>query len=95
MTYGAGGLAVSMEIMGDGDEDAHGGPLKPYSGGISYTKISRLALQPGALLVEIHSDFIEPNDWFQGAPILRSKFSVMAQDQIRSLRRELARHREP
>ena len=34
--------------------DAAGGPLKPYRGGISYTKISRLAFQPGALLVEMH-----------------------------------------
>ncbi len=42
------------------------GALKPYQGGISYTKISRLAFQPGALLVEIHSAFIEPNEWFQG-----------------------------
>jgi hypothetical protein len=70
------------------------GALKPYPGGISYTKISRLALKPGALLVEIHSAFIEPQEWFQGAPILRSKFSVIAQDQIRSLRRELARQRK-
>jgi hypothetical protein len=66
---------------------------KPYAGGISYTKISRLAFRPGALLVEMHGAFVEPRDWFQGAPILRSKFSVVAQDQIRSLRRELARRR--
>jgi hypothetical protein len=66
---------------------------KPYAGGISYTKISRLAFEPGALLVEMHAAFVEPQEWFQGAPILRSKFSVVAQDQIRSLRRELARHR--
>jgi hypothetical protein len=67
------------------------GTLKPYAGGISYTKISRLAFQPGALLVEMHGAFVEPQEWFQGAPILRSKFSVIAQDQIRTLRRELAR----
>ena len=66
---------------------------KPYQGGISYTKISRLAFQPGALLVEMHAAFVEPHDWFQGAPILRSKFSVVAQDQIRRLRRELERRR--
>ena len=69
------------------------GALKSYAGGISYTKISRLAFQPGALLVEMHGAFVEPQAWFQGAPILRSKFSVIAQDQIRTLRRELARHR--
>jgi hypothetical protein len=68
--------------------------LKPYPGGISYTKISRLALRPGALLVEMHGAFVEPRDWFQGAPILRSKFSVVAQDQIRTLRRELARRKK-
>jgi hypothetical protein len=69
------------------------GALQRYAGGISSTKISRLAFQPGALLVEMHGAFLEPRDWFQGAPILRSKFSVIAQDQIRSLRRELARRR--
>jgi hypothetical protein len=69
------------------------GALQPYAGGISYTKISRLGFQPGALLVEMHGAFVEPRDWFQGAPILRSKFSVVAQDQIRRLRRELARNR--
>jgi hypothetical protein len=68
--------------------------LKPYAGGISYTKISRLAFRPGALLVEMHGAFVEPHDWFQGAPILRSKFGVVAQDQIRRLRRELARQRK-
>ena len=72
------------------DQDAAGGS-RPYRGGISYTKISRLAFQPGALLVEMHGAFVEPREWFQGAPILRSKFSVVAQDQIRRLRRELER----
>lgn len=70
------------------------GQTQPYSGGISYAKISRVAFMPGALLVEIHMAFLEPNGWFQGAPILRSKFSIVAQDQIRTLRRELARKRK-
>jgi hypothetical protein len=65
-----------------------------YAGGISYAKISRLASEPGALLVEAHFAFVEPQAWFHGAPILRSKFSVIAQDQIRQLRRDLARHRK-
>ncbi len=42
----------------------------------------------------MHMAFVEPDGWFQGAPILRSKFSAVAQDQIRSLRRGLARKRE-
>ncbi len=77
-----------------GKDDEAGGEGKPYAGGVSYTRISRLAFQPGALLVEMHAAFVEPHEWFQGAPILRSKFSIIAQDQIRRLRRELARRRK-
>jgi hypothetical protein len=82
-------------ISGGGKDGAAGGELRTYAGGISYTKISRLAFRPEALLVEMHAAFVEPHEWFQGAPILRSKFSVVAQDQIRRLRRELARRRKP
>src|SRR5262249_54475127 len=77
-----------LVTAGDEKSDA---AAQPYAGGISYAKISRTALKPGALLVEMHMAFVEPEGWFQGAPILRSKFSLVAQDQIRSLRRELAR----
>jgi hypothetical protein len=76
----------------DGSATAEGAP-KPYEGGMSYAKISRLAFKPGAIMVEMHMAFIEPDAWFQGNPILRSKFSAVAQDQIRSLRRELAKKR--
>ncbi len=79
---------------GKGAADAAGGERKPYAGGVSYARISRLAFQPGALLVEMHAAFVEPQEWFQGAPILRSKFSVIAQDQIRRLRRELKQRRK-
>jgi putative ubiquitin-RnfH superfamily antitoxin RatB of RatAB toxin-antitoxin module len=66
---------------------------RPYEGGMSYAKISRTDLKPRAVLVEMHMAFVEPDGWFQGAPILRSKFSVVAQDQVRSLRRELGKKR--
>jgi hypothetical protein len=90
-----GPFANGWKPVGGGSEaGAAAGALKPYAGGISSTKISRLALKPGALLVETHGAFVEPRDWFQGAPILRSKFSVVAQDQIRTLRRELARRKK-
>ncbi len=69
-------------------QPAAGGEARPYRGGVSYAKISRLAIAPGALLVEMHGAFEEPDGWFQGAPILRSKFGVVAQDQIRRLRRK-------
>ena len=73
---------------GSGKEAAGSGA---YRGGVSYAKISRLAFREGALLVEMHGAFLEPHGWFRGAPILRSKFGVVAQDQIRKLRRELER----
>jgi hypothetical protein len=89
-----GPFANGWKPVEGGKDDAAGGALKPYPGGISYTRISRLAFQPGALLVEMHGAFVEPHEWFQGAPILRSKFSIVAQDQIRGLRRELTRRKK-
>ena len=62
-----------------------------YAGGGGYAKISRLEAYPGALLVEVHAAFLEPKEWFQGAPILRSKIALVAQDRIRKLRRDLAK----
>jgi hypothetical protein len=69
------------------------GTDRVYGGGISYARIGRLKRPEGALLVEVHAAFIEPRAWFQGAPILRSKFAPIAQDQIRRLRRELRKDR--
>jgi hypothetical protein len=69
------------------------GPTHPYPGGGSYVKISRLTEHPGVLLAEAHFAFSEPQAWFDGAPILRSKIGVIAQDQVRQLRRELAKRK--
>jgi hypothetical protein len=66
------------------------GPSQPYAGGAGYVKISRSADKPGALLVEAHFVFAEPRPWFDGAPTLRSKIGLVAQDRIRRLRRDLA-----
>lgn len=71
------------------------GEPRPYAGGASTVKISRLRSEPGALLVEVHFVYDEPLDWFDGAPILRSKIGLAAQDQIRRLRRELAARARP
>jgi len=87
----AGPLANGWKPLAPAGAPKAEGPAQPYAGGISYAKISRVALRPGALLVEMHMAFVEPEGWFKGEPILRSKFSIVAQDQIRSLRRELAR----
>ena len=72
------------------------GSDRVYGGGISYARIDRIKTSQGALLVEVHTAFIEPQAWFQVAPILRSKFAPIAQDQIRRLRRELRKeHSKP
>ena len=70
-------------------------PAEPrrYAGGASMTRISRLASLPGVLFVEGHFVFAEPRTWFDGAPILRSKITLVAQDQIRRLRRDLAQRK--
>lgn len=65
------------------------GPGESYPGGAGYVKLSKLASIPGALFVEAHLAFFEPRAWFDGAPILRSKIALIAQDRIRRLRREL------
>jgi hypothetical protein len=74
-------------------QDGQKGPGQPFRGGMSYAKISRLKEPAGSLMVEFHAAFIEPEAWFQGSPILRSKFAPIAQDQIRKLRRELLKSR--
>lgn len=76
-----------------GKGDGNRSDAKPYAGGGSYVKISKLAAPAGALFVEAHFAFDEPRAWFDGAPILRSKISLVAQDQIRRLRRELAQQK--
>ena len=70
------------------------GPSQNYAGGASYAKITRLASDPGVLLVEAHFAFFEPREWFDGNPILRSKLGVIAQDQVRQLRRQIL-NRQP
>jgi hypothetical protein len=87
------GLANTWKPLSRDDPKKSSEPGKSYEGGLSYAKISRLKFKPGAILVEMHMAFVEPDGWFEGNPILRSKFSVIAQDQIRSLRRELAKKR--
>ncbi len=74
-------------------QDGQAGDDHPYQGSLSYAKISRLKQPDGALLIEFHAVFSEPEAWFQGAPILRSKFAPIAQNQVRKLRRELLKNR--
>ncbi len=79
-------------IQRSGATETRGSP-RVYSGGGSYVKITRLSSDPGALFVEAHFAFVEPTLWFSGNPILRSKFSLICQDQVRQLRREIQKRR--
>jgi hypothetical protein len=68
---------------------AAGNAWQPYDGGGGCTKMTTLKTVPGAVLVEVHSAFYEPNDWFGGGPILDSKINPAAKNQVRALREEL------
>ncbi len=83
-------LANRWSTIGEEGKEGSG---HSYRGGMSYARISRMKRPQGSLLVEFHAVFSEPEAWFHGAPILRSKFAPIAQDQIRRLRRELLKKR--
>ena len=50
-----------------------------------------LAEPAGAILVECHGVFEEPQGWFQGAPLLRSKLPMLVQEQVRGFRGKLVK----
>jgi hypothetical protein len=67
------------------------GSAVPYEGAACYVKITQLADPPDALLIEQHTVFVEPKDWFHGANLLRSKLPVLIQSEVRKFRRQLAK----
>jgi len=65
------------------------GPARPYFASASYTKVTRLHRPTGALFIEHHHLFAEPNDWFGGKNFLRSKLPLAVQEAVRKLRWQL------
>ena len=63
---------------------------QPYAGLGSYVKATRLAEPAGAVFIEYHVVFAEPQGWFHGANLLRSKLPIVAQDMVRKFRRKMA-----
>ncbi len=55
----------------------------------AYTRITELADPPGSQLVEYHLVYDEPQAWFDGSNLLRSKLPAQAKDDVRSFRRKL------
>jgi hypothetical protein len=76
-------------ISADDSGQRQMGKPQPYSGMGSYVKATRLVEPAGALFIEYHVVFSEPQEWFHGANLLRSKLPIAAQDMVRKLRRQL------
>lgn len=72
-----------------GDEDL--GPAKPFRGMAGYMQVSDLEFIKGAVLVEVHGVLIEPTGWFGGRNLLASKLVLVADQNIRDLRRKVIR----
>ncbi len=66
------------------------GPARPYSGAAWYCKATKLKQPLGAVLLEYHIVFDEPEGWFNGANLLRSKLPLLVQDGVRKFRRRFA-----
>jgi hypothetical protein len=65
------------------------GPPESYVGLGSYAKATRLAEPVGAIFMEYHVAFVEPQGWFHGTNLLRSKLPIVAQEMVRKFRRNL------
>lgn len=65
------------------------GPPRDYESAGLYAKVTRLKEPQGALFIEYHHAFCEPEDWFKGSALLRSKLPMVVQDGVRKLRRRL------
>ncbi|QDS88644.1 hypothetical protein EC9_28350 [Rosistilla ulvae] len=63
----------------------------PYLGMGIYTKATPLVELPDVLFFEAHMVFYEPKAWFRGKNLLGAKLPIMIQDQVRTLRRGVAR----
>jgi len=73
----------------DGDQFKLG-PPQPYESAGLYAKVTRLKEPTGALMIEYHHVFCEPEGWFSGSHLLSSKIPMVVQDAVRKLRRRLA-----
>ncbi|MBI2824770.1 MAG: hypothetical protein HYX69_08795 [Planctomycetia bacterium] len=67
------------------------GPATPYAGIGGYIKITQLQEPAGAIFIECHIAFDEPQGWFGGKNLLRSKLPLVIQDNVRAFRRKLAK----
>lgn len=71
------------------------GPARPYVGAAWYCKATKLKQPRDAVLIEYHIMFDEPEGWFNGANLLRSKLPLLVQDGVRKFRRRFAEQTGP
>jgi hypothetical protein len=81
---------VWRSIKRDAEGRASLGRPQPYRGVGWFAKATKLADPAGAILIEVHTVFDEPAEWFNGANLLRSKLPIVLQDKARAVRRRLA-----
>ena len=67
------------------------GKPAPYVGFGGYCQAVALKEPQGGLFIECHMAINEPHGWFNGTNLLRSKLPVLMQDNVRTLRRKLAK----
>jgi hypothetical protein len=65
------------------------GPRHVYTSAGFYGKVTRLSNPAGAIFLEYHLVFEEPQGWFKGANLLRSKLPLLMQEEVRNFRRKL------
>lgn len=66
-----------------------GGPPALYYSSGAYAKVTQLIQPAGALLVEYHFIYDEPEAWFNGANLLRPKLRLKTPDDVREFRRDV------
>jgi hypothetical protein len=78
-------------ILREASGKARLGDAHPYAGFGGYCQVVALAEPKGALFFECHLAINEPHGWFNGENLLRSKLPILMNDNVRTLRRKLAK----
>ncbi|MFM7150870.1 MAG: hypothetical protein ACKO23_13595, partial [Gemmataceae bacterium] len=74
----------------EGEGKADLGPPNPYRGFGGYVKATPIPDQEGAILIEMHFGFAEPEEWFEGRNLLASKLPLAVRNNVINLRRKLS-----
>ena len=65
------------------------GPPTPYDSAGGYMKVTKLVQPAGALFVEYHLVYDEPQGWFSGRDLLRPKLRIKTEGDVRSFRKQV------